>query len=117
MAHKPVLRLLCPIGATIQQRHVIAAFEWFCGTKYPALLKFFPVILKQLLDEEIVDEDTFLVWSADYARNDFCAEQSMINIDVLENLRAAAQPFIKWLHEAEEEDEEDDEEEEEEEEA
>jgi hypothetical protein len=31
--------------------------EWFCGTRIPALKKFFPVVLKQLYEEELVEEE------------------------------------------------------------
>jgi translation initiation factor 5 len=110
----PVLRLLAPMDATIQQRQMIAAFEWLCGSKHPSLLKAFPIICKTLLDEEVVEEDTFLMWSVDYARNDFSAEQSLIDIDTLEKLKESAQPFIKWLEEAEEDGDDDEDEEEDE---
>ena len=32
--HAKVLRALA--GSAIQQRHLIAAFEWLCGTKFPS---------------------------------------------------------------------------------
>ena len=111
--HKEILASLAP--STIQQRHLIAAFEWFCGKKYPSLMKFFPVILKQLFDEELVEEDVFFEWAADLTRNEFSAEQSMIDLDTLESLKNGASMFIKWLQEAEEEGEEEDDDEEEEE--
>ena len=66
------------------------------------------MVLKELLDEELVDEDTFLEWAADLARNEFSAEQSMISVDALEALKASAAPFITWLQEAEEDDDDDD---------
>lgn len=100
-------------GTHIQQRHLIAAFEWLFGTKYPSKVKFFPMALKQLMDEDLVEEDVFLEWAADYARNEFSAESSMICLDTLEELRASAAPFIKWLQEAEEEGDDEDEEEDE----
>lgn len=103
-----VLRALA--GSAIQQRHLIAAFEWLCGTKYPTKVKFFPILLKQLLDEELVEEDTFLAWAADFTRNEYSAEQSMVCLDTLEALKASAQPFITWLMEAEEEGSDDEEE-------
>jgi hypothetical protein len=99
--HVDILRAL---GASaIQQRHLIAAFEWLCGTRFPSKLKYFPVLLKQLLDEELVEEDVFLAWAADFTRNEYTAEQSMVCLDTLEQLKASAQPFITWLMEAEEE--------------
>ena len=61
----------------------------------------------------MIEEDVLLEWAADYARNDFSADGSLISIDTLEMLKSAAQPFITWLQEAEEEGEDGDEEEEE----
>jgi translation initiation factor 5 len=113
-AHAAVLKALG--ASSIQQRHLIAGFEWLCGTKFPAQVKFFPILLKQLLDEELVEEDVFLAWAADFTRNEYSAEQSMVNLDTLEHLKASAAPFIKWLQEAEEEGEEEDEDEDEDEE-
>jgi translation initiation factor 5 len=105
-AHRPILAALAP--SSIQHRHMIAAVEWLCGTKFPSLVKFFPVVLKQLLDEELVDEEAFYAWHEDLTRNEYSAEQSMMCLDTLEHLKESAAPFITWLEEAEEE--EDDEE-------
>ena len=77
------------------------------------MLKYFPIILKQLFDEEIVEEDVFLEWAGDLTRNEYSVDESMISFDALEGLRAAAAPFVTWLQEAEEEDDEGDEEDEE----
>mmetsp|Transcript_11863 Transcript_11863/g.12783 ORF Transcript_11863/g.12783 Transcript_11863/m.12783 type:complete len:423 (-) Transcript_11863:211-1479(-) len=101
-------------ASEIQQRHLLAATEWFCGTRFPSLTRFYPKLLLQLYEAEVVEEDTFLAWAADTTRNEFTADVSLIEFEVLEALHAAASPFIKWLQEAEEEGEEDDEEEEEE---
>lgn len=103
-SNKDTLCLLAP--SSIQQRHLIAAFEWLCGTRYPSLARFFPLLLKELFDEEIIEEDVFFSWATDYARNEYTADPSMIHIDVLEVLKASAAPFITWLQEAEEEGEE-----------
>ena len=111
--HKEILAALSP--TPLQQRHLIASMEWFCGTKYPKLLKFFPVILKHLYDEDLVDEEVLLEWASDYTRNDFSSEQSLITLETLEQLKAAARPFITWLQQAEEEGDDGDEDEEEEE--
>ena len=35
--HAAVLRALA--ASAIQQRHLIAAFEWLCGSKYPAKVR------------------------------------------------------------------------------
>jgi len=101
--HKDVLTLLAPKSSEIQQRQLIAAAEWFCGTRYPDLLRMFPVMLKQLYDEDIVEEETFYAWHTDITRNEYSAEQSMISLETLEHLKEAAKLFIVWLQEADEE--------------
>eukprot|EP01041_Mallomonas_annulata_P008502 gene8502-17534_t len=108
--YKDILSALT--SSQIQQRQLIAGCEWFCGTKYPKLIKMFPIMLKHLYDNELVEEDVLLEWAADYSKNDYTVEQSLINLDTLEQLKVAAQPFITWLQQAEEE--EDDEEDEDE---
>jgi translation initiation factor 5 len=99
--HKDMLKLLAP--NQIQQRHLISGFEWFCGSRHPSIMKFFPVILKELYDEEIVEEDVFYAWSTDIIRNEHTVDASMISYEVLEQLRNSAKPFITWLQHAEEE--------------
>ena len=88
------------------QRYLIAAFEWFCGTRYPTLTKLFPVVLKQLFDEEVVEEEVFLAWSCDCTRNEYSCDVFLVSDEVLEGLKASAGPFVAWLQEAEEEEEE-----------
>eukprot|EP00595_Chromulina_sp_UTEXLB2642_P000123 CAMPEP_0196761592 /NCGR_PEP_ID=MMETSP1095-20130614/891_1 /TAXON_ID=96789 ORGANISM="Chromulina nebulosa, Strain UTEXLB2642" /NCGR_SAMPLE_ID=MMETSP1095 /ASSEMBLY_ACC=CAM_ASM_000446 /LENGTH=293 /DNA_ID=CAMNT_0042111363 /DNA_START=588 /DNA_END=1469 /DNA_ORIENTATION=+ len=96
-----VLKALAP--SQIQQRHLISAFEWFCGVLYPNLSRFFPVVLKHLFDNDIVEEDVFLKWGSDLSRNEFSADHSMISIDTLDLLKSYSAPFLNWLQEAEEE--------------
>lgn len=101
MKHRDILSQLAP--KDIQQRQLIAATEWFCGTKYPELVRKFPIMLKQLYDADLVEEEVFYAWSTDYTRNEFSAESSLIGLDTLEALKEAAKPFITWLQSAEEE--------------
>ena len=56
-----MLAALAPTA--IQQRQLIAAFEWFCGRKYATLVKYFPIVLKLLSDEELVEEEIFFAWA------------------------------------------------------
>jgi translation initiation factor 5 len=109
-AHKNVLSLWA--GSAPLQRHLIAGFEWFCAARFPNLVKLFPVVLKTLFDEELVEEDVFFAWHTDIMRNEFSADQSLVSLEQLEQLRTSAGPFITWLQEAEVEGEEDDDEEE-----
>ena len=69
-------------------------------------------MLKQLFDDNILEEESILSWHSDYARNEYSADASLITIDDLELLKASAQPVVTWLLEAEEEGEEEEEEEE-----
>ena len=97
-------KLKALVTGPIQQRQLIAAMEWFCGTRHPDQLKFFPIMLKQGYEADLLDEETILQWAADNDRNDFSADGSMINIDTLELLKTSAQPFVTWLQEAESDD-------------
>ena len=99
--NKTILALLA--ASNIQQRQLISSFEWFCGTRCPQLQKYFPVLLKNLFDEELIEEDVFFEWSSDTVRNEYSVDESMITYETLEQLKQSAAPFIKWLAEAEEE--------------
>lgn len=105
-------------SSDILQRHLLAAFEWLCGVKYPVLntLTSFSKLLMQTYEAEVVDEEVFLLWSADTVRNEFSAHASVITYETLESLRSHAQPFVAWLQTADEsgDEEEDDDEEDEE---
>jgi translation initiation factor 5 len=106
IAHSAVLK---SIGKSlIQQRQLIAAVEWYCSCFNEAISRFFPVLLKHLYDEEILEEDTLLEWSTDPARNEYTI--ASVSDDMLDNIRKLAAPFVVWLQEAEEEGNSDDEE-------
>lgn len=110
--HKAVLSALAP--SAHQQRHLISGAEWFCGTRCTELSRKFPVLLKLLYDEDLVEEEVFYEWEEDRVRNEYSADESMISTETLESLKEAAAPFINWLREADEEEssgEDDDEEE------
>lgn len=92
-----------------EPRQLIAAMEWLCGVRYPALVRWFPALLKHLYDEDLVEEEDFFAWDADGVENDYSSPS--LDVDMLAELRSAAAPFLTWLREAEEDDEEDDDEE------
>ena len=88
---------------TIMERHLLAALEAFCIDKP----KNFPVLVKQLYDNDALEEDTILQWA--YAgRNDYTLDS--VDEETRARIRAEAEPVVVWLQEAES-DEEDDEEE------
>jgi translation initiation factor 5 len=85
------------------ERHIISALEAFCVEK----TKNFPVLLKQLYDEDALDEETILEW-ADQGRSEFTLPS--VDEDSRAILRGEAEPVVVWLQEAESEDESSDEE-------
>ena len=99
VTYSPVLKSMAK--SPIQQRQLIAAVEWYCTVRAEAMSKFFPVLLKHLFDEEVLEEDPLLEWSTDPARNEYTL--ASISDDLLDNLRKLAAPFVVWLQEAEEE--------------
>lgn len=87
----------------IMERHIISALEAFCVEK----TKNFPVMLKQLYDEDALDEETILEW-ADQGRSEFTLPS--VDEDSRAILRGEAEPVVVWLQEAESEGESSDEE-------
>jgi hypothetical protein len=116
----------------IQQRQLIAATEWLIGVKLNSaagsasgspssavggsLIRMYPVLLKQLYDEDLIEEEVLFDWFHDELRNEYTVDVTMITDDILEQLKDASKPFIIWLQQADEEGDDEDEEEEEEEE-
>ncbi|KAJ1818194.1 eukaryotic translation initiation factor 5 [Coemansia sp. RSA 2599] len=86
------------------QRAVIGGFERVIEANMDALLAKTPLILKALYDEEIVDEEAFAEWGKKPSKK-------YVEKDAAKQIHKAAQPFLRWLEEADEEsDEESDEE-------
>lgn len=75
---------------TIMERHVIAALEVICADKP----KNFPVLIKQLYDQDALEEDTILEWAAE-GRSDY----TLVDEDSRATLRAEAEPVVVWLQE------------------
>jgi len=89
-------------GNRIIERHLIAALE-FVSMDKP---KNFPVMLKQMYDEDALQEETILEW-AEEGRSDFTLDA--VDEDTRASLRANAEPVVVWLQEADSEDESEDE--------
>jgi len=78
-----------------QFKHTLLdCFEEHVGTRLPALLPVTPVVLKNLYDNDILDEDVIVEW--------FNKPQAAGSAGEL--VRARASPFVTWLKDAEEED-------------
>merc|ERR1739845_189072 len=78
------------LGNPIMERHLISAAEFICSEKS----KNFPVLLKQLFDEEVLQEKVILEWACD-GRSDYTLKS--INEETRASLRAEAEPVIAWL--------------------
>jgi len=85
-------------GANMQ-RHLISALEYYVSVKETSLKKIFPVILKILYDEDLLEEENILEWakngSEDYTREGVTDEMSA-------ELQTVTKPFVVWLEEADE---------------
>ena len=76
----------------IMERHLISALELFCAKKP----KNFPVFIKQLFDEDALDEVTILDW-ADEGRTEFTLDA--VDEETRAALRGEAEPVVVWLQE------------------
>ena len=88
----------------IMERHLIAAIEAVCIEKP----KNFPVLIKQLYDEDALEEDTILEWAAE-GRNEYTLE--VVDEESRAILRGEAEPVVVWLQEADSDEDEDSEDE------
>lgn len=89
---------------TKAQKYFMGGFEKTVELFRDKLLNKVPVILKVLYDEDIIDEESILDWAKKVSKK-------YVSKELSEQIHKKADPFIKWLKEAEEEtsDEEEDE--------
>jgi hypothetical protein len=120
---KTILSTLVMKQNQIQQRQLIAATEWLIGVKLNhstsaagsasasgsassavggSLIRMYPVLLKQLYDEDLIEEEVLFDWFHDELRNEYTVDVTMITDDILEQLKDASKPFIIWLQQADE---------------
>jgi len=85
----------------IMSRHLISALEGICIDNP----KHFPVMLKQMYDEDILEEDVILLWASE-GRGEYTLEKVDEEMRVL--LRSHAEPVVVWLRQDDESDEDDD---------
>lgn len=81
-------------GGIEMQRHLISSVEGLCVQQI--VPKFFPVILKQLFDEDLLDEDVILEWAFD-GRSEYTPQS--VDEDVRATLRGNAEQVVAWLQE------------------
>uniref|UniRef100_A0A6V2MCK3 W2 domain-containing protein n=1 Tax=Ditylum brightwellii TaxID=49249 RepID=A0A6V2MCK3_9STRA len=78
----------------MMERHLIAALEAVCVEKP----KNFPVLIKQLYDEDALEEEVILQW-AEEGRNEYTLDA--VDEDSRAALRGEAEPLVIWLQEEE----------------
>ena len=74
------------------QRHMISAVEGLCVQQIQP--KFFPVLLKQLYDEDLLEEDIILEWAFD-GRSEYTLDT--VDEDSRASLRGNTEQFVSWL--------------------
>jgi translation initiation factor 5 len=79
----------------------INCIEDFVGLMHPELLPRFPLILKELYEQDVLEEEHILTWFDTPAENSW-----FVNVDVGNATRAKSVVFVEWLREDEDEDEE-----------
>ncbi|KAJ1839593.1 eukaryotic translation initiation factor 5, partial [Coemansia sp. RSA 2703] len=86
------------------QRAILGGFERVIEAHADKLMSKTPLVLKALYDEEIVDEEAFVEWGKKPSKKYVAKETA-------KQIHKAAEPFLRWLEEADEESDDDDEEE------
>jgi translation initiation factor 5 len=83
-------------GNKIIERHLIASLELINMDKP----KNFPVMIKQLYDEDALDEEAILEWAED-GRSEYTL--TVVDEEKRAKLRGEAEPVVVWLQEADSE--------------
>jgi len=89
-------------GSAVMERHLISAMEAMCIDKP----KNFPVLIKQLYDEDALEEDVILEWAGE-GRSDYTLD--IVDEETRAALRGEAEPVVVWLQDDDGSDESDDE--------
>uniref|UniRef100_A0A673NBY7 Eukaryotic translation initiation factor 5 n=1 Tax=Sinocyclocheilus rhinocerous TaxID=307959 RepID=A0A673NBY7_9TELE len=87
------------------QKYLLGGFECLVKLHQLQLLPRVPIILKDLYDADLLEEDVILAWAEKVSKK-------YVSKELAKEIHAKAEPFVKWLKEAEEESEGSEEEEE-----
>ena len=91
---------------TTSERHeraLLGGTERFIGKDHPELIKSIPNILMQYYNADLISEEVVTKWGAKPSKK-------YVDGPTSKKVRAAAQPFLTWLADAESDDDEEDEE-------
>ncbi len=94
----PVIRAITN-NSTIMERHLIGALEGLCLNMDNT--KAFAVLIKQLYEQDALEEDTILEWAAE-GRSEYTLEA--VDEETRAALRAEAEPIVAWLQEDDDDD-------------
>ena len=83
------------------EKALLGGTERFVGNDHPELISAIPSILMAYYEHELATEDTITAWGSK-------ASRKYVDVTTSREVRKAAEPFLKWLEEAEDEDSEDD---------
>lgn len=102
----------CSYSRTSGQ-HMIGALVWYCVQIRPAVLKRFPLYLKQMYDSDKIDEAVLLEWhkAANAASLKFLPEGCTTGETEMKQVKESCNAFMTWLAEADDDDDDEDEEE------
>jgi len=91
-----ILLLLFTHGNPKVQKYLIGAVEKLIEVKKESLLTKTPMIFKAMYDNDVIEEEVLLDWGKKVSKK-------YVDKDVAQDIHTRAQPFLKWLQEAEEE--------------
>ena len=96
--HMQALEILVASDANkFMARHLIGAFEEFFCKHHPSIIKVFPLVLKTLYDEDILEEEVILDWAAAGVTHQF--SPTSVSAPEINALRGSCDTFITWLKE------------------
>ncbi|KAM6274198.1 eukaryotic translation initiation factor 5 [Porphyrio hochstetteri] len=78
------------------QRYLLHGFECVVAMHQSQLISKIPHILKEMYDADLLEEEVILGWAEK-------ASKKYVSKELAKEIRVKAEPFIKWLKEAEEE--------------
>jgi len=104
--YAPVLEKI--VDGSHSQFQLIALTEHFCAVEFPDLVASFPILLKLLYDEDVLEEENLVQWATNGVRKEYA--HWAVTEELALKLKTLLQPFIEWLENAEEEEEDSDDE-------
>lgn len=78
------------------QKYLLGGFECLVKLYQTPLLPRVPIILKDLYDADLLEEDVIIAWAEKVSKK-------YVSKELAKEIHAKAEPFVKWLKEAEEE--------------